>query len=104
MQLGIDPRVATRYYKFFPRGDQYAFSFWTWIAYLTIPGFIAVAVFYKWWVGLLLLFFVTPLILRANAQTARDTILKEAKKNPLLFDNLYFDDVLLFRFHLPLKS
>jgi hypothetical protein len=68
-----------------PKRYRAAHHFWTWIWMLSFPGFIAVAVFYKWWVGLILLIFVTPTISRSITQSACEFVLEHALEDEGFF-------------------
>jgi len=64
---------------------------------LSIPGFIAVSVFYKWWVGVLLLFVVTPVISTSVKKSAAEFVLEHATDNKDFFDLLVSNNLLVFR-------
>ena len=52
VSAGIDNTVALILIKQLPKRYRAAHLFWSWIWVLSIPAFICVAIFYKWWVGL----------------------------------------------------
>jgi hypothetical protein len=56
-----------------------------------------VSLFWKWWVGLLLLFFVTHIIFRATKKSAAQFVLEHAEENKESFEFLMQNDLLLFR-------
>ncbi len=59
-----------------------AHLFWSWVWLLTVPAAIAVMFLYKWWVGLLVLFFVTPALFRATKRSAMQFMIDHALENP----------------------
>ena len=64
---------------------------------LSIPAFICVAIFYKWWVGLLLLVFITPTIFSSTKKSAAQFVLEHATENEDFFIFLVERDWLVFR-------
>lgn len=64
---------------------------------LSIPGFICVAIFLKWWAGLLLLVFATPMIFSANKLSAAQFVLEHAQENREFFDALVQEGILTFK-------
>ena len=96
---GIDNSVAIRLIDQLPRRYQAAHHAWSWVWMLSIPGFIAVAIFVKWWIGLLLLLFVTPLISSSIKKSAAQFVLEHAEATPEFFDFLVSKKLLVFRTH-----
>jgi len=56
--------------KLLPKRYQYAHIFWSWVWILSIPAAIVCIIWVKWWVGLLVLVFVTPVISKATKKSA----------------------------------
>jgi len=71
--------------KILPKRYQLAHIFWSWIWILSIPAAVAVMYFYTWWVGLLILFVVTPLISSATKKTAMQFMIDHALEDPQFF-------------------
>ncbi len=94
---GIDNSAAIRLIGRLPRRYQAAHHFWSWVWMLSIPGFIAVAIFVKWWIGVLLLLFVTPLLSSSLKRSAAQFVLEHATQNGEFFDLLVANDLLVFR-------
>ena len=94
---GIDNSAAIRLIPRLPQRYRAAHHFWSWVWMLSIPGFIAVAIFFKWWVGLLLLIFLTPALSRAIKRSAADFVLEHATENSEFFDLLVSKDLLFFQ-------
>ena len=97
ISAGIDNSSALRLVKSLPKRYQAAHTFWSWVWMLSIPGFIAVSVFYKWWVGVLLLFVVTPVISTSVKKSAAEFVLEHATDNKDFFDLLVSNNLLVFR-------
>jgi hypothetical protein len=53
-----------------PKQYQFAHIFWLWIWILSIPVAILIMIFFKWWVGLLVLIFVTPILSKSTKTSA----------------------------------
>lgn len=94
---GINESTALRLVDCLPKRYQYAHIFWSWVWMLSIPGFVCVAIFYKWWVGLLLLLVVTPMIFKATKTSASQFVLEHAENDEQFFNTLVANDVLVFR-------
>lgn len=94
---GIDNSIAMRLIDRLPRRYQAAHTFWSWVWMLSIPGFIAVAILVKWWVGLLLLVFVTPMISASVKQSAAQFVLEHATEDREFFEALVSNNLLSFR-------
>lgn len=97
IKAGIDQSTALKLTDYLPKQYQAAHIFWSWVWVLSIPGFIAVAIFVKWWIGLLLLFIVTPMIKNGVKQSAAQFALQHAQDNEEFFDMLVSNNVLVFR-------
>ncbi len=94
---GIDNSTALRLIDYLPKRYQYAHMFWSWIWMLSIPTAIALSIFYRWWAGLLVLFFVTPIIFSATKKSAAQFVLEHAENDPAFFDKLVERNLLTFR-------
>jgi hypothetical protein len=94
---GIDNSAAMKLVNFLPAKYKFAHSLWSWVCVLSIPVFIYVAIFRSPWVGLLLLFFVTPMIANAVKKSAAKFVLEHAESNKEFFDLLVKDDILYFK-------
>ena len=97
IKAGIDQSTALKLTDYLPKQYQAAHLFWSWVWMLSIPAFIAVAVFVKWWIGLLLLFIVTPLIKSGIKQSASQFVLQHAEDNEEFFNMLVSNNLLVFR-------
>lgn len=94
---GIDRSTALKLIDYLPKRYQYAHIFWSWIWGLSIPAFICVSIFYKWWLGLLLLFIVTPLIFHSIKKASADFVFEYAEENKEFFDMLVKNNILIFK-------
>lgn len=79
-----------------PKRYRTAHMFWSWTWMLSIPGFIAIAFLYKWWVGLLLLVFVTPALSGGVKRAARGYVVKHALEDPQFFSLMMEKEILRF--------
>jgi hypothetical protein len=94
---GVSNSDALRLIDHLPKRYQYAHLFWSWVWMLSIPGFIAVSIFYRWWVGLLLLFIVTPVISRATKKSAAEFVLEHAECDADFFSFLVERNLLILK-------
>lgn len=97
VSAGIDNSTALQLIDSLPRRYQSAHTFWSWVWMLSIPAFICVAIFIKWWAGLLLLIFVTPTISKSVKQSASQFVLEHASENQDFFEKLTKNNLLVFR-------
>lgn len=97
ISAGIDTSSALRLIDYLPKRYQAAHMFWSWVWILSVPAFICVAIFWKWWVGLLLLFLVTPTIFSATKKSAAKFVLGHAEESRQFFDMLVENNLLVFR-------
>lgn len=58
--------------RILPMRYRFAHIFWSWVWILTIPAALLVMYFYKLWLGLLLLFTITPIISSAVKTSAME--------------------------------
>ena len=94
---GVSNSDALRLIDYLPKRYRYAHLFWSWVWMLSIPAFIAVSIFYRWWVGLLLLFIVTPLLSRSTKKSAAEFVLEHAENDEQFFSLLIEKNLLIFR-------
>jgi len=94
---GIDNSIAMRLIDRLPKKYQYAHLFWSWVWMLSIFGFIAVSIFYKWWLGILLLLFITPTLFSSAKKAAAKFVLQHAEDDREFFDFLVSNELLIFR-------
>ena len=97
ISAGVDNSTALQLIEFLPKRYQIAHAFWSWVWMLSIPGFICLSIFYKWWVGLLLLIFVSPMIFRATKKSCAEFVLEHAQDNKEFFEKMVESDMLTFR-------
>lgn len=97
LSADMDASTALRLIDHLPKPYRAAHTFWSWVWMLSIPGFICVSVFWKWWAGLLLLVFVTPMISSAIKKSARQFVLEYAEENKEFFNKLVENSLLVFR-------
>jgi hypothetical protein len=94
---GVSNSEALRLVQYLPKRYQYAHLFWAWCGFVSIPGFISVSIFYAWWVGLLLLFIVSPMIFRGTRKSAAQFVLEHAEGDEQFFTLLVKKKVLIFK-------
>jgi len=97
ISAGINNSAALGLIDYPPKRYQAAHAFWSWVWMLSIPGFICVSIFWKWWAGLLLLFFVTPAISSAIKKSAGQFVLEHAQDNREFFEELVRNNLLVFK-------
>lgn len=83
--------------KILPKRYWLAHLFWSWIWILTIPASIVVMFAYKWWVGLLILIFVTPAISSATKKSAMQFMIDYALENPDFYKLAVAEGLLIIR-------
>jgi len=81
-----------------PNRYRYAHIFWSWIWILTIPAAFVVMYYYTWWAGLLILFFVTPIISKATKRSAMQFMIDYALENPAFYAAAVEKGVIRVRF------
>ena len=97
VSAGIDNSVALILSKQLPKRYRVVLLFLSWVWILSIPAFICVAIFYKWWVGILLLAIVTTMLFRSTKKSAALFVLSHAIENKEFFNLLAEKDLLIFR-------
>lgn len=93
----VNKSMVLKLVNLLPKRYRFAHLFWSWIWMLSIPAFILVAIFYKWWVGLLLLFIVTPIISKSVKKSAAQFLLEYAEEDKKFFKLLLEHDALIFK-------
>ncbi len=96
IKAGVDTSDALKLIDALPKNYQYAHHFWNWIWLLSIPGFILVSVFYIWWVGLLLLFTITPMTYRAIRKSAAQFVLEYIMEDKEFYTKLVENNLIEF--------
>ena len=81
----------------FPKRYRYALNFWSWVWILSIPAAIAVIYLYTWWVGLLMLFVLTPMLSGATKKSAMQFMIDHALENPEFYEFAIENDVIRVR-------
>lgn len=83
--------------KMLPKRYQAAHIFWSWVWILSIPAAIVVMFLYKWWVGLLILIFVTPLISKSTKKSAMQFMIDYALESPEFYQFALAEGVIRIR-------
>lgn len=65
-----------------PKPYPYAHIFWSRVWLLSIPTAFAVMYFYTWWVGLLMLIVLAPILSKSIKTLAMQFMIDHALKNP----------------------
>lgn len=104
VSAGIDNSVALILSKQLPKRYRVVLLFLSWVWILSIPAFICVAIFYKWWVGILLLAIVTTMLFRFTKKSAARFVLSHAIENKNFFNSLIKRDLLVFRENYPVTD
>lgn len=94
---GIRDSDALRVGQYLPKKYQGAVGCWNIVTVLSIPAAIALMIFYKWWLGLIVLLVVPVIIFKANKKSAVNFVLKHAEEDQEFFDFLVENDLLIFR-------
>ena len=94
---GISESVALRLLAHLPKRYRYAQYIWSSVWLLSMPGFISISIFYRWWVGLLLLFTVTPTLYRAIKKSGAQFVLEHAENDEQFFIFLVENNLLIIK-------
>jgi hypothetical protein len=97
IRAGISQSDALRLIDYLPKRYQYAHAFWSWVWMLSIPVAIILSISTKWWVGLIILVFVTPAIFKATKKSAAQFVLEHAEENEAFFNKLVELNFLVFK-------
>ena len=95
VKISISPSLAMKLVDHLPKRYQAAHIFWSWVWMLSIPAFIGVSIFWKWWAGILLLFFLTPAISTAVKKSAAQFVLEHAAEDEEFFTRLVERNLLI---------
>jgi len=96
IRAGVNHSIALQLIQYLPKRYQAAHIFWSWVWVLTIPAFIYISIFIKWWIGLLLICFVTPTISSAIKKSAAEFVLEHVEENKAFFEKMVEKDLLMF--------
>jgi len=83
--------------KMLPKRYQVAHIFWSWVWILSIPAAIVVMFLYKWWVGLLILVLVAPLISKSTKKSAMQFMIDYSLESPEFYQFALAEDVIRIR-------
>lgn len=99
LEIDVDRLKAfkTANSKMLPKRFQAAHIFWSSVWILAIPTAIAVMFLYKWWVGLLILIFVTPLISKSTKKSAMQFMIDYALESPEFYQFALAEGVIRIR-------
>ncbi|MBA3482085.1 MAG: hypothetical protein H0T51_09750 [Pirellulales bacterium] len=97
IEAGIPVSVAIRLGEHLPNRYQYAVAFWNMVGFLSIIAGLAAIFLYRWWVGLVILFLVAPIIFKANKRSAVQHVLSHAEEDEEFFNLLGSNGWLVFR-------
>jgi hypothetical protein len=85
LEIEVDRSKALRIVnlKTLPKRYQAAHLFWSWVWILSIPGSLAVMYLYewKWWEGLLLVVFLSPVVYISTKKASMQFMIDHALKN-----------------------
>lgn len=97
VEAGISTNLALRLGEYLPARCQYAVAFWNVIGFATLLGGIVAIFLVKWWIGILVVVFVAPLIFAANKRSVVKHVLTHAEENEEFFNFLVSKGWLVFR-------
>ena len=83
--------------KLLPKRYQAAHLFWTWVWIFSIPAAFAVMYFFTWWIGLLMLFLLTPALSSSTKKSAQQFMIDHAIENPEFYATAVADGVIRIR-------
>ena len=83
--------------RILPKRYKVAHMFWSWVSLLSIPAAFAVMFFYKWWAGLLLLVFLTPVLFISTKKSAMQFIIDHSVENPEFYQFAVYEGILRVR-------
>jgi hypothetical protein len=99
ISVRVNKSAALRIVEYLPTRYRAAVYFWAFVWLLSIPACIAVAIFYKWWVGLILLCFIPPTFFTAIKKSCAEFVLGYAIEHGEFFDTLLSLDLLRLQRH-----
>jgi hypothetical protein len=96
IQLGIDKSKALGLIDYLPERYQYAqlFCVWIWLSAIAIA--IVPAIFLSWWIGVLSVALVIPILLAGSKIVAARCVIEHAEENEDFFNVLEKKQVLVF--------
>ena len=97
MVIGISNDKAVKLARYLPMRFQIAIFIWSSTWMLSIPVFLCVSIFYRWWIGLLLLLFVVPFLFRVTKRCAALSVIKHAENDEEFFNQLVEQNLLVFK-------
>lgn len=83
--------------KMLPNRYRAAHIFWSWVWILSIPAAIAVMFLYKWWVGLLVLLTVTPVVFKSTKKSAIQFMIDYSLESPEFYQFALAEGVIRVR-------
>ncbi len=94
--VDVDRSKALRiaHSKILPTNYRAAHIFWSLVWILSIPFSIAVMFLYKWWMGMLILILVTPMIFKSTKKTAMQFMIDYALENSDFYKFAVTNDVI----------
>ena len=69
-----------------PKQYQFSLIFWSTVWLVSIPFAILMMIFYKWWIGLLIFIFVTPIIFKATKKVTMQFMIDHSVDNQEFYD------------------
>jgi len=94
---GIDQSTALRLIHYLPKKYQIPHAFFSWVWMLSIPAAILLSIFVKWWIGLVVIFFITPAIYGGTKKSAAQSVLEYAEEDEDFFNQLVEQNLLVFK-------
>jgi len=83
---------------YMPRGVKISHTIWCWITFLSVPLGLFCMFYYAWWVGLLMLFFLTPALWQGGVKkTACQNVIMEALDNQEFYGKAVDRGLLIIR-------
>ena len=65
-----------------PKRYRVSHIFWSWVWILSIPAAFAIMFLFKWWIGLLVLLLVTPVLSSSTKKSAMQFMIDHSVENP----------------------
>ena len=92
LDVTIPFSLARRLVECIPSGYRSLQLILSWVWLLSIPAFLLVAIFVKWWIGLLLLLFATPVLNRLARRAMVQSVMAYAEADQDFFGTLLKND------------
>ena len=99
ISISVNKSAALRIVEYLPTRYRVAVYFWSFVWLLSIPACICVSIFYKWWVGLVLLWFIPVTLFTAIKKSCAEFVLGYAIEHPDFFETLLSVDLLRLERH-----